>query len=96
MPAATHASPLTSDTLQAMVDSWIARNGCARRFLPGESVDFFAIQSWLQRRGHALSAVKGRFVLESKGRSRRNLLWREIIDLVDDLRVAEGLEPYRM
>lgn len=96
MPAAAQRSPLAGESLQAMVDGWIARNGCPRRFLPGESVDFFAVQSWLQRRGHVLSAVKGRFSIQSAGRNRNGLLWREVLDLVDDLRRGEGLQPYRL
>lgn len=94
MPVATHASPLTSDSLRAMVECWTQRNGRPRRFQPGDSTDFYAIKAWLGMRGHALSAVKGRFVVEAQGRSRRNLLWREVMNLVDDLRRREGLEPF--
>ncbi len=96
MSVATHASPLARDSLRAMVECWTARNGLPRRFQPGESLDFYAVQAWLQRRGYALGAVKGRFAILSPGKNRHGLSWRQVIELVDELRVAEGLEPYRV
>lgn len=82
--------------LSAAIAAWSARHGGPRRFQPGESVDFYSVQSWLHRRGYSLAGLKGRFVVEAKGRSQRNLLWRQVLELVDQLRAAEGLEPYRL
>lgn len=78
--------------IRTMVDAWLAAHGGARRFARGESSDFFALQRWLLRRGYVLSSTKGAFFLRRGDGERQRTTWREVIALVDVLRVGEGLE----
>lgn len=96
MPVATQGSSLAGDSLQAMVECWTAVHGLPRRFQRGESTDFFYVQGWLYKRDYALSASKGKFTIQSADRSWHGLSWRQVIELVDELRCHEGLEPYRL
>ena len=77
-----------------MVTAWVAVHGGPRRFPRGESTDFFAVQAWLYRRGIVLSSMKGAFwIRRGEGAPRKQAKWRDVIDLVDRLRLKEGREP---
>lgn len=77
-----------------MVKAWVAAHGGPRRFPRGESTDFFAVQAWLHQRGIGLSSVKGSYwIRRGDGAPRRQAKWRDVIALVDRLRVEEGREP---
>lgn len=77
---------------RGMIDAWIAAHGGVRRFQRGESTDFVYLQRWLYLRGYVLSAAKGSFYLRRGDGDRRQAKWREVIVLVDTLRVGEGLQ----
>lgn len=77
-----------------MVKAWVAAHGGPRRFPRGESTDFFAVQAWLHQRGIGLSSIKGSYwIRRGDGAPRRQAKWRDVIALVDRLRVEEGREP---
>lgn len=78
--------------IRRMIDAWLAAHGGPRRFERGESADFFALQRWLLCRGYALSAAKGTFYVRPIDGERQQMKWREVIELVDTLRAAHGME----
>lgn len=80
------------EDIRRMIDAWLATHGGPRRFQRGESADFFALQRWLLCRGYVLSASKGSFFVRPVGGERQQMKWRQVIELVDTLRAAHGLE----
>ncbi|MBW8636968.1 hypothetical protein K1W69_07190 [Hoeflea sp. WL0058] len=88
----THVDPQTFD----LVESWLSAHGGPRRFPAGTSSDYFGVQRFLEERGYTLTQVASKFTLSSgKGRP-RTLSWRDVIELVDTLRSAEGLPTFRL
>lgn len=78
-----------------LVQTWLAAHSGPRRFPAGTSSDYFGVQRYLQERGYTLTQVASKYTVSS-GRGRpRTLAWREVIDLVDTLRSAEGLPTFR-
>ncbi len=78
--------------IPAMVEEWLAQNG-ARKFGKGESADHQSIRFFLQDRGYELSGWQGKFRI-SKGAGRPKVMtWRAVLEFVDELRLAEGLQP---
>lgn len=78
--------------IRRMIDAWLTTHGGPRRFQRGESADFYYLQSWLRSRGYALSASKGSFFIRPIDGERQQVKWREVIELVDMLRAAHGME----
>lgn len=79
-------------THEASVDAWMVANGGPRRFARGESADFFALQRWLLAHDYVLSAHAGSFFIRPRGGERKKMKWPQVIDLVDTIRAATGLE----
>lgn len=69
-----------------------------RRFEPGFSTDFYTIRAFLARHGYELTGQAswgfGIAKINGKGRPQR-VHWSRVIDLVDRIRIAIGLEPIR-
>lgn len=78
--------------LYRTVDEFIAKNG-VRRFERGACSDFTSIQVFLRERGYRLVGTWNRYVLAHGGSVRMRLKWQDVLEVVDDLRAREGLEP---
>ncbi|NTS30696.1 hypothetical protein HQ945_05470 [Phyllobacterium sp. BT25] len=80
-------------TTEQMISDWMDRNGAPRRFSRGESTDFLAIRSYLEKHGYRLSGHRYEYIFSRNGMPRRKFDWRGLLRFVDDLRVADGLPP---
>lgn len=67
-----------------------------RVFEPGFQTDFYCIQNFLADHGYSLNSLGSWAfgVTSGKGRPKR-IKWCQVIDIVDEIRVAKGLEPVR-
>lgn len=76
------------------VEEFIKTHG-VRRFMPGDSGDIDSITVFLRQRGYQLSGTPwGKKFHISRGRGRPRVVpWWKVIELVDELRAAEGREP---
>ncbi|KFL31468.1 hypothetical protein JP75_07940 [Devosia riboflavina] len=75
---------------------WLDANGGPRRFRQGDTADPFSLQPWLQKRGYELLLGKNQFKLKpiTSKRVKGVVLSRpDFLAFVDQLRIAEGLEP---
>jgi len=81
-----------------LVAQWLEANGGARRFRRGDSADYSAMTFFLRDRGYdvAYSQKGGRKVTVkrtgSMGRP-RSMSFQELVEFVDGIRLAEGMEP---
>lgn len=84
-----------------MIQDWLAKNGGARRFDEKESASELSIIDFLKERG--FSVRKSRFSWNrsgekwalSRGAGRpQSMSWSEIMGMVDEMRIAEGLQPF--
>lgn len=67
-----------------------------RRFEPGFSTEFYALQIFLARYGYELSGQGSwGFGLCLFGKKPKRMQWAKVIEFVDGVRVANGLEPIR-
>jgi hypothetical protein len=68
-----------------------------RRFEPGFSTGYMALQQFAIERGYKLSQVKNHYTLTRIGAGGRPkpLKRAEMIERIDELRIAEGLLPIR-
>lgn len=82
--------PNTGTSDAELVQGWLAQNGGARRFETGASGDELAMRSYLRDRGYETNYRQGKLFLMGRGRPRA-LTYKDMVALVDDLRVAEGL-----
>jgi hypothetical protein len=80
---------------QDLVNAWLAAHGGPRRFGRGESTDFFTIQRWLKMYGFVLSSREGSYFVRASDDECKKLKWPQVIDLVDTIRAATGLETIR-
>ncbi|SFJ54578.1 hypothetical protein SAMN04515648_4527 [Phyllobacterium sp. CL33Tsu] len=78
-------------TTEQMISDWTDRNGGPRRFSRGESTDFLAIRSNLEKHGYKLSGHRYEYIVSKNGMSRRKFDWHGLLRFIDDLRVADGL-----
>lgn len=83
---------------QALVNRWLRKNGGPRRFERGASGMPDNIKFYLQERGYDMSFSgwkDGRkAIVKRRGTSgQRRLNFAELVAFVDELRVADGLEP---
>lgn len=91
--AAPASKPLRviSNNVPMMVADWIARNG-VRRFERGFKTDYWEIKDFLAKHGVALNIVKNEVTAQREiGRPVRG--WAKVWRIVDEFRLAEGLEP---
>lgn len=80
------------------VSSYIARNG-VRRFEAGASGEYQSIKAYLLSRGYVVSSGRAALTYQlmrpgQRGRPKA-IGWSKIIELVDQLRAEEGLEPLK-
>jgi len=82
--------------LSTLTTNYIAKHG-VRRFEQGTSSEYYALQAWLLQRGHVLTCASHRYTLKPVGQPGRGkgMTWAGVLDFIDRLRTAEGLEPLR-
>jgi len=83
-----------TECMQQQIDEWLVAHGGARRFAPADSTGYFTVQRFLLDRQYLLSASAGQYVVRRIGRKPRRMSWAKVLQLVDTLRIAEGLEPF--
>ncbi len=69
-----------------------------RQFEEGFSTDYHAIQSFLERHGYCLRQSVGRCQIKKPGSRKwsKNMHWTKVLDLVDDIRAAQGLTTIKV
>lgn len=80
----------------ALVASWLARNGGPRRFDQGASGDPSMMVLWLRERGYQTlysQAGRGTMKLTFPDGRKSTMTLKRLVEFVDELRLAEGLEP---
>lgn len=79
------------------VEQWLAANGGPRKFARGDSGDLFALKSWLLARGYEFKNSSMHISIKKIGTygAPRKMTPTKVIEFVDELRRAEGLEPLR-
>lgn len=91
VPVAQPVLRVVSNNTNLMVADYLKAHG-ARRFEQGESVDYFGLQAWLRDRGYTLTSRASLYTLSSGGRP-KVMPWRNVVQFVDKMRLAEGLQP---
>jgi hypothetical protein len=83
-----------------LVARWLAEHGGPRRFARGDSASPESLAAFLEARGYLITApdwpanLKSCLLRKVGARGRpRAIKPREVIALVDEMRLAEGLEP---
>ncbi|MGN6538921.1 MAG: hypothetical protein ACTHKQ_24740 [Mesorhizobium sp.] len=77
-----------------LIQDYIAKHG-VRRFERGQSGDYEGVKRFLEDRGYSLNGWQGKHRV-SRGAGRPKLMfWSQVIDLVDEIRTAEGLQTLR-
>ncbi|WPZ13227.1 hypothetical protein T8J41_13785 [Nitratireductor rhodophyticola] len=80
-------------SLEEMIADWKAKHGEPRRFERGASTDYLSIKAYLEQWGYRVRYHRSRFSV-SNGRGRPKMLSRrQLLELVDEFRTAEGLAP---
>ncbi|MBB2973973.1 hypothetical protein [Mesorhizobium sp. RMAD-H1] len=77
-----------------LIQDWINRHGGPRRFEPGVRASFYHARDYLEKFGIRLHLHDGRCRILD-GKRWRRLSWPEVVKLVDQHRIAEGLEPLK-
>lgn len=92
---------IVSNNVPLMVQDWLEKNGGPRKFEDRERSDSMAIQQWLSDRGITIKATRGNWGNNrgnwnmSRGLGRpKNMTWAAIMEVVDGMRLAEGLQPF--
>ena len=72
--------------------------GRVRKFRAGESGFVDGIQVFLRDRGINLYQLKNQYVMKRGGQkgALKRIPWEKVIEEVDRIRVAEGLQPLRL
>lgn len=80
-----------------LIDEYVARKG-VRRFERGASNGYDALQHFLYARGYDMRRIQSTYSLKKIGRPGfgKRIGWMSLIAFVDELRVAEGLEPFNV
>lgn len=80
-----------------LINEYIARKG-VRRFERGASSGYDALQHFLYARGYDMRRIQTTYSLKKIGRPGfgRRMGWVKLIAFVDELRLAEGLEPFNV
>lgn len=85
---------VVSNNVPLMVEDWLAKNGGPRIFQRGETADVWAIRQFLSDRGIKTNGHRGKWSI-TRGPGRPKLgTWADIMAVVDDIRLAEGLQPF--
>ena len=80
----------------ALINDWIAKNGGARRFEQGFNSSFDTMQHYLASKGITPVRYRRHYRI-SKPKGRPKLTnWDGVADLVDEVRLADGLQPLRI
>jgi hypothetical protein len=82
--------PDTGASDAELVQGWLAMNG-PRRFERGASGDEMAMRSYLHARGYETTYRQGKLYLIGRGRPRL-LTYKDLVAVVDEIRVSEGLQ----
>lgn len=77
-----------------LIDEYVARKG-VRRFERGVSSGYDALQRFLYEHGYDMRRIQTTYALKKIGQKGlgKRMGWIKLIAFVDDLRMAEGLEP---
>lgn len=72
--------------------------GRVRRFEPDDGSDFLKLQNFMRQRGYILSICKNSYFIKREGQpgKARAMHWLKVIEFIDDIRLAEGLQPLRV
>lgn len=81
--------------LDAMKAEFFAKHGGPRKIEPLAGNRYWHMQEYLLTKGYVLTSRQGRtFSVRNKaGGSARTRSYKQVTDLVDKLRIADGLEP---
>ena len=80
-------------SLEEMIADWKAKHGEPRRFERGANTDYLSIKAYLEEWGYRLNFQRAKYSI-SNGRGRPKVVaWRQVLELVDEFRTAEGLAP---
>lgn len=85
---------VVSNNVPMMVQDWLEKNGGPRRFEYNATADKLAVKLYLEERGVKVNGYQGKWTL-STGRGRpRPIKWVDAIQIADEFRAKEGLEPF--
>lgn len=86
---------VVSNNVALMAQDWIERNK-PRRFCTGERTDPHTIKQFLADRGYALSGgFEGYNAITGNGVRKMKLRWSGVMAFVDEIRVREGMQPFK-
>ncbi|WP_299941195.1 hypothetical protein [uncultured Nitratireductor sp.] len=92
----SNAKPATrvfSHDVDFLIADWKAKHGDPRRFERGGNTDYLSIKAYLEEWGYRLNFQRAKYSI-SNGRGRPKVVaWRQVLELVDEFRTAEGLTP---
>jgi hypothetical protein len=90
----TPALRVVSNNIPLMVQDWLDKNGGPRRFEHFATTDTWIIRTYLEERGIKLNGHRGRWAI-SRGKGRPRIgTWADVMQIADDFRMAEGLQPF--
>lgn len=84
---------VVSNNVPLMVQDWLARNGGARKFGERETSHPWDMRSFLAARGVETRCIQNKWSVMRNERWRA-CIWADIMRLVDEIRIAEGLQPF--
>lgn len=99
IPSAPPAPPrkprlsVVSNNVPLMVQDWLAKNGRARKFCERETSHPWIVRSFLADRGVEVKMYRSQWSVKRNGKSKL-CRWPDIMRLVDEIRIAEGLQPF--
>jgi hypothetical protein len=78
-----------------MINEYLANHG-ARRFEAGARTEYEAIRAYLRDRFYDMRQNGRTFSLKPLGQkgAGKRMSWQKVMAFVDELRAAEGLEPF--
>lgn len=76
-------------------EEWLAAHGGPRRFQRGDTSDLYHLKYWLASRGWELIVKTSLCTLSKTGvrRQPKIMTQAKVLQIVDEIRIAEGLEP---
>ncbi|WP_079212957.1 hypothetical protein [Brucella pituitosa] len=77
-----------------LIDEYIAKRG-VRRFERGASSGYDSLQRFFLERGYDMRRIQTTYALRKLGQKGpgKRMGWVKLIAIVDEMRLAEGLEP---